>query len=62
MSGTTTTFNSGSDLNCNGNIAIGSGVVVSADGYILTNSHVVEKADEVTVTLLDKEEFKAKAG
>jgi len=33
---------------------------VSADGYILTNNHVVEKADEVTVTLLDKEEFKAK--
>ena len=40
--------------------SLGSGFLVSADGYILTNSHVVDKADEVTVTLLDKEEFKAK--
>ncbi|HEX2720394.1 MAG TPA: DegQ family serine endoprotease [Candidatus Deferrimicrobium sp.] len=40
--------------------SLGSGFIVSPDGYILTNSHVVEKADEVTVTLLDKEEFKAK--
>ena len=40
--------------------SLGSGFIVSSDGYILTNSHVVEKADEVTVTLLDKEEFRAK--
>ncbi|HEY5996629.1 MAG TPA: DegQ family serine endoprotease [Candidatus Deferrimicrobiaceae bacterium] len=40
--------------------SLGSGFIVSADGYILTNNHVVENADEVTVTLLDKEEFKAK--
>ena len=40
--------------------SLGSGFIVSSDGYILTNNHVVEKADEVTVTLLDKEEFKAK--
>ena len=40
--------------------SLGSGFLVSADGYILTNNHVVEKADEVSVTLLDKEEFKAK--
>ncbi len=40
--------------------SLGSGFIVSPDGYILTNNHVVEKADEVTVTLLDKEEFKAK--
>jgi serine protease Do len=40
--------------------SLGSGFIVSDDGYILTNNHVVEKADEVTVTLLDKEEFKAK--
>ncbi|HZW36042.1 MAG TPA: Do family serine endopeptidase, partial [Candidatus Deferrimicrobiaceae bacterium] len=39
--------------------SLGSGFIVSEDGYILTNAHVVEKADEVTVTLLDKEEFKA---
>ncbi len=40
--------------------SLGSGFIVSDDGYILTNNHVVEKADEITVTLLDKEEFKAK--
>jgi serine protease Do len=39
--------------------SLGSGFIVSEDGFILTNNHVVEKADEITVTLLDKEEFKA---
>jgi serine protease Do len=39
--------------------SLGSGFIVSEDGYILTNNHVVEKADEIAVTLLDKEEFKA---
>jgi serine protease Do len=39
--------------------SLGSGFIVSEDGYILTNAHVVEKADEITVNLLDKEEFKA---
>ena len=38
----------------------GSGFIVSADGYILTNNHVVEGADQVTVRLLDRREFKAK--
>ena len=39
---------------------VGSGFIVSADGYIMTNAHVVEGADEVYVTLTDKREFKAK--
>ena len=39
---------------------IGSGFMLSADGYLMTNAHVVEGADEVTVTLTDKREFKAK--
>src|ERR671911_799240 len=38
----------------------GSGFVVSADGYILTNDHVVDGSDVVTVRLLDRREFKAK--
>jgi serine protease Do len=39
---------------------LGSGFIVSPDGYILTNAHVVLEATEVTVTLVDKREFKAK--
>jgi len=39
---------------------VGSGFIVSADGYILTNAHVVDDANEVTVKLTDKREFKAK--
>jgi serine protease Do len=38
---------------------LGSGVIVDADGYILTNNHVVEGADEITVHLADDREFKA---
>jgi serine protease Do len=40
--------------------SLGSGVVVTADGYILTNNHVVEGAEDITVSLGDKREFKAK--
>jgi serine protease Do len=39
---------------------IGSGFVLTADGYIMTNAHVVDGADELLVTLPDKREFKAK--
>jgi serine protease Do len=39
---------------------VGSGFIVSADGYILTNAHVVDDASEVIVKLTDKREFKAK--
>ncbi len=42
------------------NKSLGSGFIVSQDGYLLTNAHVVESADEVTVRLTDKREFKAK--
>jgi serine protease Do len=38
----------------------GSGFIVSRDGYILTNNHVVDGSDQVTVRLLDRREFKAK--
>lgn len=39
---------------------VGSGFILSADGLIMTNAHVVEGADELIVTLPDKREFKAK--
>lgn len=40
--------------------ATGSGVLISEDGYIVTNNHVVEGADELTVTLTDNREFSAR--
>ncbi len=39
---------------------VGSGFVFSADGYVMTNAHVIDGADEVFVTLADKREFKAR--
>jgi serine protease Do len=39
---------------------VGSGFILSADGFVMTNAHVIEGADEVMVTLADKREFKAK--
>ena len=40
--------------------SLGSGFVITGDGYILTNAHVVDAADEVVVKLTDKREFRAK--
>lgn len=40
--------------------SLGSGFIITSDGYILTNAHVVNEADEVIVKLSDKREFKAK--
>lgn len=40
-------------------MSMGSGVVVSSDGYLLTNFHVIEQADDIRVTLYDRRTFKA---
>lgn len=41
-------------------VGFGSGVIISKDGYIVTNNHVIEGADEISVTLNDKREFKGR--
>ena len=43
-----------------GNTNLGSGVIVSDDGYIVTNAHVIEKADEITVAFNDGRKSRAK--
>lgn len=40
--------------------SLGSGFIMNKNGYIITNNHVVSKADEITVRLYDRREFKAK--
>ena len=40
--------------------SLGSGVIVSSDGYIITNNHVVEKSEDIRVTLFDKRSFRGK--
>jgi serine protease Do len=40
--------------------SLGSGVIVSKDGYVITNNHVIEQAEEIRVTLYDKRSFKGK--
>lgn len=40
--------------------SLGSGFIISTDGYLMTNAHVVDDADEITVRLSDKREFKAR--
>jgi serine protease Do len=41
-------------------LGIGSGFIISSDGYIVTNHHVVNNADKITITMTDGEEFEAK--
>ncbi len=41
-------------------VSTGSGVIISPDGYIVTNNHVIESADELEVTLFDNRSFKAR--
>ncbi|MCI4567439.1 DegQ family serine endoprotease [Lysobacter sp. CFH 32150] len=43
-----------------GGVSMGTGFLISNDGYVLTNHHVVDGADEVTIKLSDRREFKAK--
>ena len=53
-------FGNGNGMRSMPEMASGSGVIISNDGYIVTNNHVVDGADEVTVTLSNRKSFKAK--
>ncbi len=50
----------GPDNDSEQNAGVGSGFIVSQDGYVMTNAHVVDDADTIYVTLTDKREFKAR--
>ncbi len=50
----------GPDNDAEQNAGVGSGFILSQDGYVMTNAHVVDDADTIYVTLTDKREFKAK--
>jgi S1-C subfamily serine protease len=41
-------------------VGTGSGVIISADGYIVTNNHVIKDASEIEITLNNKQSYKAK--
>jgi serine protease Do len=49
----------GEDAHPKGGMAVGSGFIISADGYAVTNNHVVKDADQVSVTMKDGTEYKA---
>ena len=51
-------FNSGQQNRYRELSAVGSGVIISPDGYIVTNNHVVQDADKITITLNDKRVYK----
>src|SRR5579871_1882326 len=53
-------FGGGNGMRSLPEMASGSGVIISNDGFIVTNNHVVDGADEVTVTLSNRKSFKAK--
>src|SRR5580692_5724299 len=53
-------FGNGNGLRSMPEMASGSGVIINNDGYIVTNNHVVDGADEITVTLSNHKSFKAK--
>src|SRR5690606_35111601 len=40
--------------------SLGSGFIIDAEGHVITNNHVIDEAEEVTVTLTDKTKYKAK--
>ena len=53
-------FGGGNGMRSLPEMASGSGVIISNDGYIVTNNHVVDGADDITVTLSNRRSFKAK--